>query len=137
MAPPAYPVAPSRATICVRNRTDSFMPAIPTTITDAPPGYPSEWEQDAVLKDGGTVQIRPIVPADSSALQEFVQNMSSETSYFRFFRVKHELTADELQAFTELDYNESMAFVAVVDGELVGVGRYGPEGDDVGDSLGT
>ncbi len=97
---------------------------VPATITDPPSGYPSEWEQSAVLKDGGTVRIRPIVPADSPALQTFVKSMSTESSYFRFFRVKRQLEPDELEAFTHLDYDEQMAFVAIVDGELAGVGRY-------------
>ncbi len=97
---------------------------VPTTILDPPPGYPGEWEQDAVLKDGGTVRIRPIVPSDTDALQAFVKNMSTQSSYFRFFRVKRELEPEELVAFTQLDYRNDMAFVAIVDGELVGVGRY-------------
>jgi len=97
---------------------------VPTTITDTPPAYPAEWEQDAVLKDGGTVRIRPIVPADTDALAAFVHNMSTQSSYFRFFRVKRELDAEELIAFTEIDYRSDMAFVAIVDGELIGVGRY-------------
>lgn len=97
---------------------------IPISIANPPPGYPAEWEQDAVLKDGGTVRIRPIVPDDAPALQEFVKNMSTESSYFRFFRVKRQLEPEELNEFTELDYNEQMAFVAIVDGDLVGVGRY-------------
>jgi acetyl coenzyme A synthetase (ADP forming)-like protein len=97
---------------------------VPATITDPPSGYPSEWEQSAVLKDGGTVRIRPIVPADSPALQTFVKSMSTESSYFRFFRVKRQLEPDELEAFTHLDYDEQMAFVAIVDGKLAGVGRY-------------
>ncbi len=101
---------------------------VPATITDTPSGYPSEWEQSAVLKDGGTVRIRPIVPEDSSALQTFVKSMSTESSYFRFFRVKRKLEPEELEEFTHLDYAEQMAFVAIVDGELAGVGRYSSKG---------
>lgn len=98
--------------------------AIASSIADAPPGYPSDWEQDAVLKDGGTVRIRPIVPQDAPALQEFVQGMSVQSSYFRFFRVKRELTPEELEEFSDIDYQHEMAFVAIVDDRLVGVGRY-------------
>ncbi|GMR01912.1 MAG: bifunctional GNAT family N-acetyltransferase/acetate--CoA ligase family protein [Acidimicrobiia bacterium] len=97
---------------------------VSTTIADPPSGYPGEWEQDAVLRDGGTVRIRPIVPADAPALQALVHNMSTQSSYFRFFRVKRELEPEELKAFTEIDYRSDMAFVAIVDGNLVGVGRY-------------
>ncbi len=102
------------------------------TITEPPGGYPSEWEQDAVLKDGGTVRIRPIVPSDAEALQAFVHNMSTQSSYFRFFRVKRELEPEELHAFTEIDYRSDMAFVAIVDGDFVGVGRYNAIREDPG-----
>lgn len=97
---------------------------VPSTITDPPAGYPSDWEQDAVLREGGTVHIRPIVPSDADALQDFVHHMSSESSYFRFFRVKRELQPDELKSYTELDYSKDMAFIAIADGRLIGVGRY-------------
>ena len=43
------------------------------TVTDPPVGYPEEWEQDAALKDGGTIRIRPIVPGDRDALQAMVR----------------------------------------------------------------
>jgi len=99
-------------------------PAVSASITDPPPAYPIDWEQSAVLKDGGTVRIRPIVPADAAALQAFVANMSSESSYFRFFRVKRRLEPEELEDFTHLDYHDQMAFAAIVDGRLAGVGRY-------------
>ncbi len=97
---------------------------VPVSIINPPAGYPAEWEQSAVLKDGGTVRIRPIVPGDAPALQTFVKNMSTESSYFRFFRVKRQLEPEELEEFTHLDYEQQMAFAAIVDGELVGVGRY-------------
>lgn len=94
------------------------------TVTDPPSGYPAEWEQDAVLKDGHTVRLRPIAPGDAEGLQDLVRSMSTESSYFRFFRVKKELTTEELEDFTRLDYRHRMAFIAVVDGRIVGVGRY-------------
>ncbi len=97
---------------------------IPATISDPPADYPHEWEQNAVSKDGGTVRLRPIVPSDAPALQAFVKNMSTESSYFRFFRVKKQLEPKELEQFTHLDYDVQMAFVAIVDGNLVGIGRY-------------
>jgi acetyl coenzyme A synthetase (ADP forming)-like protein len=97
---------------------------VPSTIEQPPVGYPGEWEQDSVLKDGGTVRIRPIAPQDADALQDLVRSMSSESSYFRFFRVKKELTLEELADFTRIDYETQMAFVAILDGRIVGVGRY-------------
>jgi acetyl coenzyme A synthetase (ADP forming)-like protein len=97
---------------------------VPPTVENPPPGYPADWEQSAVLKDGSTVRVRPIAPGDAGGLQDLVRSMSTESSYFRFFRVKRELTAEELEEFTRLDYDSRMAFVAILDGRIVGVGRY-------------
>jgi|AMFO01.1.fsa_nt_gi Acyl-CoA synthetase (NDP forming) len=91
---------------------------------ERPPGYPPAWEEDAVLKDGGTIRVRPILPADREALQEMVRGLSRESVYFRFFQVKRELTAAELDHFTRLDYDRRMAFVALLGSRIVGVGRY-------------
>jgi acetyl coenzyme A synthetase (ADP forming)-like protein len=97
---------------------------VPTRVTDQPAGYPEEWEADAVLKDGITVRMRPIAPTDGNALQALVQGLSSESSYYRFFRVKKELEPEEVRDFTHLDYERRMAFIAIHNGELIGVGRY-------------
>ena len=74
------------------------------TVDEPPKGYPQAWSQDAILRDGATIRIRPIAPQDRDALQEMVRGMSHETSYQRFFRVKKELFPDELDQFTVLDY---------------------------------
>ena len=102
------------------------------TVTDLPPGYPVEWEQDAALKDGGTIRIRPIAPEDRDALQAMVRGLSRRSSYFRFFQVKEELEPAELDRFTRLDYQHNMAFVAIHDGDLIGVGRYSGIEDEPG-----
>jgi acetate---CoA ligase (ADP-forming) len=107
--------------------TTTFVPA---SVEDPPTGYPSDWEQDSVLKDGGTVRIRPIAPQDAEGLQDLVKGMSTESSYFRFFRVKRELTPEELDEFTHLDYAKRMAFIALIDGRIAGVGRYNAIEDD-------
>lgn len=103
---------------------------IPATIEEPPPGYPSDWEQSVVLKDGSTVRIRPVAPGDADGLQDLVRSMSTESSYFRFFRVKKELTEEELHDFTILDYRTRMALVAIYEGRIVGVGRYNTAEDD-------
>lgn len=99
-------------------------------VAEQPPGYPAAWSQDAVLRDGSTIRIRPIAPEDRDALQAMVRGMSHKTSYQRFFRVKKELLPEELDHFTELDYQKRMALVAVLDGQLVGVGRYDAHEDE-------
>ena len=86
--------------------------------------YPIEWEADVVLSNGRPVHLRPIVPQDASRLQDFHQSLSPETIYFRFFTSKPELSARELERFSNVDHRDRVAFVALVSDEIVGVGRY-------------
>ena len=94
------------------------------TVENPPEHYPEHWVGDVALKDGGTIRVRPIAPEDGEALREMVRNLSAESSYFRFFRVKRDLDDDEVRDFTNLDYARDMAFVGLHEGEIVGVGRY-------------
>ena len=87
-------------------------------------GYPIEWEADVVLSNGRPVHLRPIIPSDAPLLQDFHQQLSAETIYLRFFTSKPELSARELAHFSEVDYSDRVAFVALVNEEIVGVGRY-------------
>ena len=86
--------------------------------------YPREWETHAVLADGETVEVRPIRPADREALVDFHSRQSSESIYFRFFRHRPELSDDELDFFTQVDYRNRMAFVVFDGGQLVAIARY-------------
>ncbi|MGI9596669.1 MAG: GNAT family N-acetyltransferase [Acidimicrobiales bacterium] len=91
---------------------------------DEPADYPAQWETHAVLKDGSTVEIRPIMVDDRAALAEFHSRQSRESIYFRYFRYRPELSDKELDHFTQVDYRDRMAFVAVLGNELVAVARY-------------
>ena len=92
--------------------------------------YPSEYELDVVLKDGGGARIRPIKPDDGDLLRAFFERLGPESRYFRFFKIKKSLSDDEVEFFTNVDYGDRMAMVVVLDGEFIGVGRYDREGDD-------
>ncbi len=86
--------------------------------------YPAEFIVDAVLRDGGVVRIRPIVPDDRERLYELFKGMGQKSRYFRFFQEKEDLTPKELEYFTNVDYENRMAFVALLDEKIIGVGRY-------------
>lgn len=88
------------------------------------PTYPSTWEADVVLRDGHTVRIRPIVPGDSDRLSRFHNRQSPESVYLRFFSPRPTLSASDLRHFTRVDYVNRMAFVALLEDEIVGVARY-------------
>jgi len=83
---------------------------------------------DRVLRDGGSIHIRPIRPDDKAQLRDHFSRMSARSVYFRFFRAKKRLTDAELAEFTELDFRQRVGLVATQrqDGveTFIGVGRY-------------
>lgn len=86
--------------------------------------YPEEWEADVVLRDGSTCHMRPIRESDSDRLRRFHAQLSAETIYTRFFAPYPELSEKDVKRFTIVDYDDRVALVATVAGEIVGVGRY-------------
>ncbi len=87
--------------------------------------FPSHLDVDAVLRDGSTVHIRPVVPDDREALGKFLQGLSAESRTFRFFSPVRELDW-AARTFTELDYVDRHGLLALR-GEpevIVGHGLY-------------
>lgn len=85
--------------------------------------YPSEWEEHARLKDGSIILLRAVLPEDEPAHKDFVDNVSDEDRYKRFFAdvvIGHE----ELAHMTQIDYDREMAFIAIAaDGTILAVVR--------------
>lgn len=92
-----------------------------------PPGYPQRWEADVLLADGATVHVRPIRPDDADRLVAFHNRQSPESIYLRFFSARPRLSAREVERFTNVDYVDRMAFVAVLGDDMIGVARYDRE----------
>lgn len=92
--------------------------------------YPAEFELDAVLRDGHVVQIRPIQPGDGPHLSALFDATSAESRYFRFFRAKDRLSANELEYFTNVDYDKRMAFIVFDEDRVVAIARYDRLADD-------
>ncbi|HEX4776812.1 MAG TPA: GNAT family N-acetyltransferase [Acidimicrobiia bacterium] len=86
--------------------------------------YPSQWESDVVLADGGTVHVRPIRPDDDAALLALYERMSSDSIYLRFFSPVSAPTAQQLERLTSIDYDDRMALVAELADRIVAVARY-------------
>ena len=90
--------------------------------------YPVELIDTIVLRDGTTLAIRPIMPEDAEREREFVQSLSDESRYFRFFYQLHELTPAMLARFTQVDYDRELALVVLTPtpkGEqFIAVARY-------------
>ncbi len=85
------------------------------------------FEEDRLI-DGSPVIVRAIRPEDREALREGIQHQSPESIYHRFFRQKHELTHEELDYFTKVDFLRHVGIGALVpiEGEWVpvAVARY-------------
>ncbi len=80
------------------------------------------------LSDVGTIQIRAIRADDRERILDLFNRLTQRTIYFRFHEPKTDVSQEELTQYTELDFVERVALVAVLgngDNEkIVGVGRY-------------
>jgi acetyltransferase len=92
--------------------------------------YPAHLVMNIQLNDGTDIVIRPIRPEDAEIEAKFVRELSNESKYFRFMNSLQELSQEMLVRFTQIDYHNEMALVAVkpggdgVDEEQIGVARY-------------
>ena len=91
--------------------------------------YPSTWESDVVLSDGGTVRVRPIRPDDEARLVALYERLSDESLYLRFFSPVPAPTAAHLERLTKVDYDDHMALVAQLGADILAVARYDRTGD--------
>jgi acetyltransferase len=96
--------------------------------------YPNNLVRTVALKDGQLLKLRPVRPEDATLEQEFVRKLSTESRYFRFHHGLAELSASMLVRFTQIDYDNEMAFVALHSDasgreEEVATSRYVQEAD--------
>ena len=98
------------------------------------PDYPTQWESDVVLSDGGTVRVRPVRESDEPRVLALYERLSDESVYLRFFSPVPRPTAVQLERLTSIDYHDRMVMVAELGAEVVAIARYdrsGPEEADV------
>jgi RimJ/RimL family protein N-acetyltransferase len=80
-----------------------------------------------LLRDGRRLEIRSLKPDDRDKLTAAVNRTSAQSLYRRFFAAKRGFTEQEIAFFTNVDFVNHVALVAVLDeGErpVVGGGRY-------------
>jgi RimJ/RimL family protein N-acetyltransferase len=89
---------------------------------------PRNYYAQETLKDGTPVTIRAIRKDDKESIHNAFRALDREAVYRRFFAPKQDLTEDELEQVTDVDFNQVVALVATVSqagGEIVvGDGRY-------------
>src|SRR5262249_51557644 len=76
--------------------------------------FPVEEERDVRLRDGRAIRVRPTRTTDSRAMQELFYRMTDEDVHTRFFRKLRSLTDAAAQHLSSVDYEEEMAFAAVI-----------------------
>lgn len=89
--------------------------------------YPKELEESVDLQ-GIPLLLRPIRPEDEPQHRAFLDKLTPEDIYFRFFGTIRRFEHSQLARLTQIDYDREMAFVAVRDtedgeSETVGVVR--------------
>ncbi len=89
--------------------------------------YPNELEETIQLKTNISCLLRPILPEDEPLLKSFIDQVTKEDLYYRYFSEINEFTHDDLANMTQIDYDREMAFVAVINSdsipEIIGVTR--------------
>ena len=91
--------------------------------------FPSALVDRFRLADGREVVVRPVLPADAAAQQEFVRGLSMDSRRKRFHTAVRELSPSLLRQMTDVDHVAHVAIVAEVLAEddsptLVAEARY-------------
>jgi acetyl coenzyme A synthetase (ADP forming)-like protein len=90
--------------------------------------YPSQYETEAILKDGSGILLRPIRADDAKSWISFIGRLSPHNKYLHFQHTAKEMDLDDAVRFCTVDYNDTFAFVAEVlrepNREIVGTGKY-------------
>jgi acyl-CoA hydrolase/RimJ/RimL family protein N-acetyltransferase len=76
--------------------------------------YPVAEERDVPLRDGREVRVRPTRTGDTRAMQELFYRLSEDDVRTRFFQKLTSLTDTAAQHLCSVDYEQEMAFAAVV-----------------------
>ncbi|MGN0065484.1 MAG: GNAT family N-acetyltransferase [Nocardioides sp.] len=91
---------------------------------DQPAQPPRHWEADVLLRDGRAAHIRPIRPEDRELLVNFYAQVSDQSKYYRFFSPMPQLSERDQIRFTQVDHVDRVAFIILVAGKMIAVGRY-------------
>jgi acetyltransferase len=93
--------------------------------------YPRDLERKEAVPGFGSVLLRPIRPEDAPALNEFFLRLSAEDIRRRFFSPLRSLPASLRVRLTQIDYDREMAFVALREETLIGIGRLVADPDNL------
>ncbi len=86
------------------------------------------YQAEVLLRDGSKVRLRPIRPDDTDAWLFLFSRLSPRTIYMRFHHVIAEVTRAEAETYTNIDYENNFALVAILgeppDQRIIAIGRF-------------
>jgi acetyltransferase len=89
--------------------------------------YPDQYEDHLHLAAVGAVTVRPIRAEDASLLESLFAGLSPRSIYLRYFSFLKLLTPATLKRFTQINYDQEIALVAIRQGaegpKMLGVAR--------------
>jgi acyl-CoA hydrolase len=88
------------------------------------------YKSTMVLKDGKTIEFRPLLASDELASRSFFYSLTAQTIYYRFFHTRKIFTHEDLQKhLATLDYKKNMTMIGLVRNrgnlDVVATGSYG------------
>ncbi len=91
------------------------------------------YKRNFTLKNGKTVEFRPLLPSDEFAYRNFFYSLQEKTIYFRFF-YRMQLFSHEVvqKQWASIDYRKNMSIVGMVQKgghkEIMAIGSYADDG---------
>lgn len=94
-------------------------------------GYKSSLQ----LKNGKTIEFRPVLPSDEFAFRNFYYSLREDTIYFRYFYNKKIFSHEVVQKqWASVDYRNNMTIIGLVQKggykEIMAIGSYAMENED-------
>ena len=82
-------------------------------------------EEEAILRDGSAIVIRPLATGDITAITTWFEGLGPNTRYARFLGFIDRLDDRWLSLLTQVDHREHEALTAVTaEGATIGIARY-------------
>jgi GNAT superfamily N-acetyltransferase len=91
-------------------------------------GYPNEYEEWVVLRNGVKVFLRPIKPTDGHFLVDLFNKLSPHSRYLRFLSHLRSLPEEWIYRFTHVNYRSDFALVGFINEDeresIIAAARY-------------
>jgi acetyl coenzyme A synthetase (ADP forming)-like protein len=85
---------------------------------------------DVVLRDGSTLRVRPLTASDASALHQFLDRLSPDSVYFRFFSPRPDAAA--IERLIREPSDDEFALIAECGSTIVALAQYARLPHDAG-----